>query len=114
MDKTIAKAITDYIKLISQNYPNLETAYLFGSYAGGNPSQNSDIDIAVVLKDLHDGGRFDVQVKLMLLAAQVDTRIEPHPVSQKDFSRDSPFSKEIKRTGFKISDGISPADLTRI
>jgi hypothetical protein len=38
----------------------------------------------------------------MLLASQIDTRIEPHPISHKDFHSDNPFVVEIKKTGFEI------------
>jgi hypothetical protein len=38
----------------------------------------------------------------MLLASQIDTRIEPHPISHNDFHSDNPFVVEIKKTGFEI------------
>jgi len=102
MDKAINKTITDYIKLIQENYSDFESVYVFGSYARGNSNQDSDIDLAIILKDLDDSKRFDVQVQLMLLASQIDTRIEPHPISHNDFYSDNPFVVEIKKTGFEI------------
>jgi predicted nucleotidyltransferase len=41
-------------------------AWLFGSYAKGNQHENSDIDIAIVLKDnvVHT---FETDVKLMII-----------------------------------------------
>jgi len=102
MDKAINKIIKDYIKLIQQKYHNFETAYIFGSYARGTSNPDSDIDLALVFKDLDDSKRFDVQVQLMLLASQIDTRIEPHPVSVDDFQSDNPFVAEIKKTGFEL------------
>jgi len=102
MDKTINKAITDYIKLIQDKYNDLMAVYIFGSYAKGNTNQDSDIDLALVFKQLDDSKRFDVQVQLMLLASQIDTRIEPHPISQDDFYSGNPFAVEIKKTGFEI------------
>jgi predicted nucleotidyltransferase len=102
MDKAIDRTITDYIKLIQQKYSDFESVYVFGSYARGNPNQDSDIDLAIIFKDLDDSKRFDVQVQLMLLASQIDTRIEPHPISHKDFHSDNPFVVEIKKTGFEI------------
>lgn len=102
MDKAINKTITAYIRLIQQNYSDFETVYVFGSYAKGNSNQDSDIDLALIFKDLEDSKRFDIQVQLMLLASQIDTRIEPHPISHEDFYSDNPFVTEIKKTGFEL------------
>lgn len=38
----------------------------------------------------------------MLLASQVDSRIEPHPISKTDFYSNNPFVAEIKRTSIEI------------
>ena len=102
MDKATNKTITDYIKLIQQEYPDFVSVYVFGSYARGNSNQDSDIDLALIFRNLDDSERFDIQVQLMLLASQIDTRIEPHPISYNDFHSDNPFVVEIKKTGFKI------------
>jgi predicted nucleotidyltransferase len=102
MDKTINKAITDYIKLIQLKYPDFESVYVFGSYAKGISNQDSDIDLALIFRNLDDSKRFDIQVQLMLLASQIDSRIEPHPISHDDFYSGNPFVAEIKRTGFEL------------
>jgi hypothetical protein len=39
----------------------------------------------------------------MLLAAKIDSRIEPHPISREDFDSANPFVIEIKETGIEIS-----------
>lgn len=102
MDKAINKTITDYIKLIREKYSGIEKAYLFGSFVKGKMTQDSDIDLALIFKDLDDSKRFDLQVQLMLLASQIDSRIEPHPISHKDFETGNPFVIEIKKTGVEI------------
>ncbi|MDI3521566.1 nucleotidyltransferase domain-containing protein [Anaerophaga thermohalophila] len=100
MDKAINKTITDYKNWFSK-YSDFESVYVFGSYAKENSNQDSDIDLAIISRDLDDSKRFDVQVQLMLLASQIDTRIEPHPISQSDFYSDNPFVVEIKRLDLK-------------
>jgi hypothetical protein len=62
----------------------------------------SDIDIALIIDGLNDQDRFDVQVQLMLLAAQFDIRIEPHPLSRQDLISGDPFANEVKKTGIEI------------
>ncbi len=81
----------------------MEKAYLFGSYAKGLSNADSDIDIALVFKSIDDSERFDIQIQLMLLASEIDTRIEPHPTSFVDFQLGNPFALEIKRTGIEIA-----------
>lgn len=103
MDKAVNRAIADYIKLIKERYTDIEKTYLFGSFAKGNSNQDSDIDLALIFKTLDDSVRFDIQVQLMLLASQIDSRIEPHPISHDDFSSGNPFVMEIQRNGVELS-----------
>jgi predicted nucleotidyltransferase len=102
MDKGINIAISNYISLIKKNFKGIRKAILFGSYARNNERQESDIDIALIFDELNDNEKFDLQVQLMLLASQIDSRIEPHPISKEDFNSNSPFVNEIKRTGIEI------------
>ena len=102
MDKTINIAITEYITLIKENYKDIEKAILFGSFARGLATQDSDIDLALIFTDLDDANRFDIQVKLMLLASQIDSRIEPHPISHDDFYSGNPFVVEIQKSGIEV------------
>jgi len=106
MDKTVDRAIAEFVKLVKGKYLDVEYVYLFGSYARGNYNQDSDIDLALVFKNLADSDRFDTQVQLMLLASQIDSRIEPHPISLEDFQSDIPFVVEIKKTGFELLEKV--------
>lgn len=78
----------------------IQRVYLFGSYAKGIVDKDSDIDIAVVFKDLPDS--FDMQVQLMKLRRKFDTRIEPHPFEESDFNLTNPLAIEILTTGVQI------------
>ncbi len=103
MDKKVDSSIAKYLTLIKERYSDIETAYLFGSYAKGKSTVDSDIDLALIFSDLDESARFDIQVQLMLLASQIDSRIEPHPISHDDFYSENPFVVEIKKTGIEIS-----------
>lgn len=103
MDKSIDIAVTEYLNLIKEKYSDIERVYIFGSYAKGYSTEESDIDMAVIFRNLDDSRRFDIQVQLMLLAATIDSRIEPHPISQEDFDSGNPFAVEIKNTGVEIA-----------
>jgi len=99
-EKTAYKIVKKYINFLRTNNLNVERAYLFGSYAKGIVNEDSDIDIAIVFKDLQDG--FDMQVQLMKLRRKIDTRIEPHPFKESDFNLSNPLASEILNTGLQI------------
>ena len=102
MDKKTDSAIKQFISTVANQMPGFVTAYLFGSFAKNNQGPDSDIDIALIIDNLNDSDKFDTQVQLMLLAAQFDSRIEPHPISKQDLTSDNPFVHEIKKTGIEI------------
>ncbi|MFW5850791.1 MAG: nucleotidyltransferase domain-containing protein [Bacteroidota bacterium] len=102
MDKRINSTIKKFVNSVAENTPGLVSAYLFGSYAKNKQTEDSDIDIALVIENLSENERFDVQIQLMMLASKFDSRIEPHPLSLFDLSSSNPFFHEILKTGKKI------------
>ncbi len=103
MDKKIDITIAKYLELVKEKYAEIESVYIFGSFAKGKSTDDSDIDLALIFTNLDDSKRFELQVQLMLLASKIDSRIEPHPISRKDFNSDNPFVVEIKKTGIEIA-----------
>lgn len=104
MDNRTNKRIKDFVLSVKQKRDDLTGVYLFGSYAGEKDNGESDIDLALVMSNLSTKERFDLQVELMVLAANFDIRIEPHPISLTDFNGTNPFAAEIMRTGIEIKD----------
>ena len=102
MDKTVDKSINDYIFLIQGKFSNIKEVYVFGSQVKGNVNYESDIDLAIIFEEMDDSQRFNLQVQLMLLASQIDSRIEPHPISLSEFHSGNPFAVEIRRTGYEV------------
>jgi len=102
-DKIIArKNALRYIKKLREEKFDLLTVYIFGSLIKGNFTEWSDVDIAVVSKDL-TGDPVDDRVKLMKLRWDIDLRIEPHPFLPEDWNDNTnPFINEIKRNGERI------------
>lgn len=100
VDIDIVNIIKKYIDEISKKF-EVEAVYLFGSYAKGTNHQDSDIDIAVILKS--DENTIDLMVDLMMLTDNIDLRIEPHPIKLEDFEMGNPFIDEIKNTGLKVA-----------
>ena len=101
IDDEIIEVIKKYIDKISKIY-NLDSVFLFGSYAKGNQNESSDIDIAIISDDFID--IIDDGANLIGLTWKIDTRIEPHPITKAEFEKvDSPLIKEIKETGIKVA-----------
>ena len=100
VNQSIIETAERFTKLIPAEW-DMKKAYLFGSYAKGIEREESDIDIAVVLGNMPDF--YDVQMQLMRMRRKVDLRIEPHPISEKEFNKINPYAIEIKRTGIELS-----------
>ena len=94
--------ITDIIEALKSINPL--KIILFGSYAVNREKEASDIDIAVISDDF-GSDRFAERVLLSKLAYYVDVRIEPHPISLKEFNQDScqTLIHEIKSKGIVIA-----------
>ena len=101
MDKVATiNILTSFLKAIPRDRFTLSKAYLFGSYARNNQHEESDIDLAIVIKNLTDP--YSAQVELMKLRRNFDLRIEPHPFRESDFSIQNPLVFEILKYGQEI------------
>ena len=100
MDKRQAiEVVKKYIDSIKSRY-DIQSVILFGSYAKGTNHEDSDIDVAIVLKNAND--IIDTQIDLMKLRRKIDLRIEPHPFDCHDFDRTNPVVNEILKFGINI------------
>ena len=100
MDKREAvTAAQKYVNTVSEKY-NLSQAFIFGSYAKGNYRADSDIDVAIVLKNVPN--LFDAQIDLLQMRKDEDLQIEPHTFRDTDFNTDNPLVYEILQAGLKL------------
>ncbi len=98
--KDIIANVKKYVAFLEKNEFSVQEAYIFGSYARGNAHEDSDIDLALVIKNLQNS--FLAQVQLMKLRRDFDLRIEPHPFNETDFNHSHPFANEIISTGIRV------------
>ena len=104
MDRTDALNVAKQFALaIKINY-DCKEVFLFGSYARGTNHEDSDIDIAVILKEFENPT--DIQLELMRLRREIDSRIEPHPFREKDFNITNPAVHEILKHGQRIDTSL--------
>ncbi len=81
---------------------HVERAYLYGSYAKGHARRDSDIDIAIISKDL-SGDWLDDYCRLTRIADGIDARMEVIPFLPKDFRDENPLVWEIKSAGIPLT-----------
>jgi len=101
-ESEVTEKINKFVELLKQQGVNISKIILFGSYAKGRASPDSDIDVVVVSNQFGQ----DTAEEMMLLrkiALKVDSHIEPVPLSPDDLSdKYSSFSQEIKRYGIDV------------
>lgn len=101
MDKKRAfEKARQYVNLARGVIP-LHRAVLFGSYAGGNPDSDSDIDIGLFVDSIDDNDVYiNTLARLQSLCRQIDLNIEPHLfILGEDRSG---FASWVNRTGIVI------------
>lgn len=99
MDKREAIDIVRAYKLLLENHFQLENVYLYGPYATNTQAEDSEIDVAVVVKRI-EGDYFSVSPLLWKLRKEVDDRIEPILI-EREFD-DSFILGEVRRHGIEI------------
>lgn len=97
----ISKIIKKYLQKLKNNNIPIQKAILFGSYANGNPREESDIDIALI-SNAFTGDRFEDRRRIVPLRRKIDNRIEPIPFRPEDFQAGGIFADTIKKTGITL------------
>jgi predicted nucleotidyltransferase len=87
---------------LKANNFTIRKAYVFGSYAKGQQTEWSDIDVALV-SDQFEGIRFQDHCKISPYLIKLDASLEVHPFRPEDFTKDNPFVEEIMETGIQIA-----------
>jgi predicted nucleotidyltransferase len=77
--------------------------YLFGSYAKGNASELSDVDICFFLESFGDKRRVDIIKELLKLTAGYDdVGFEPVVLPSSELNNGNPFAMEVISSGIEI------------
>lgn len=98
MDKKQAIEVArKYKAMVAEHFP-IKAIYLFGSYSKGGYTEESDIDIAVVVPNRSED-YFEDTPLLWKLGRKVSYLIEPVLLAEND---KSPLYSDILRTGILI------------
>lgn len=97
------KKILKFYELIKNIYP-VKKVILYGSYAKGHETPDSDIDIAVVVDIPDHLKRIEITATLFHYASKVDTNIEPKCIFWDEYQNHEKASilAEIIRTGIEV------------
>src|SRR6185503_20167266 len=89
VSKSLVRVIKKYLRTVSQRGIPVTAGVLFGSYAKGKPHKWSDIDLLVISSHFdRNRDRRDIDL-LWHVAAEVDSRIEPVAVGEKQYKEDN-------------------------
>lgn len=97
----IRHTVERYLQALNQHQIPITEAVFFGSYARGNETEWSDIDIALV-SEIFEGNRIADKDKIRKITLSISSEIEVVPFPPEDFNEQNPFAREILRTGIKL------------
>ena len=102
----ILPILTEFKKKVSDIYgPRLRKIILYGSYARGKATQNSDIDLMIVLSDMESAFAEIDRLNDIKFGIGLDYEIyiSTNPVSEDFFSKSNlPIIKNVSREGIEI------------
>jgi uncharacterized protein len=99
----IIELLKKYCTLLNISGIRVEKAFLYGSYARGEASPDSDIDVMLVSESF-DNNDPEANIKAWSFTRKVDTRIEPYTVGLHQFLNDevSPLLQMVKQDGIEV------------
>lgn len=98
----IREIIKKFLIEASKEQLHIARIILFGSYAKGNYTEWSDIDLAVVSEDFEGIRLFD-NIKLDKPVLRTSSLLETYPFRPEDFNESNPFVRdEILKYGIEI------------
>jgi predicted nucleotidyltransferase len=102
-EKEIRDKLNTYIEKVREHF-QLKMVVLYGSFATGEATENSDIDIAVFIdKDTHSRNHLDDSAILNKLICGIDSRIEPVLYYSKELETVEQASLNIKMLNYCFS-----------
>ena len=100
--ETITEAVRQYTEKVRSSFPVVK-AYLFGSWAKGTATFNSDADVCFFLESYGEKTRKDILLEMAHMRREFSWAfIETHFFLASAMEADSYFIEEILNTGIEI------------
>ena len=99
----VIKLLQKYILLLKASGVPVTKAFLYGSYARNEATENSDIDV-MLISEVFDQNNDKIRAKAWMVTEKIDVRIEPCMIGLHKFLSDnvSPLLQSIKYEGIEI------------
>lgn len=102
----IPNEIIDVVRIFRRNIESLlsvKRVFIFGSFAKGNFTEHSDIDVCVIAGNVDNN--FLAELKIAPTILMSDVRIEPVVFSEEEYLEVDTFGllKEVKENGIEIT-----------
>jgi predicted nucleotidyltransferase len=96
----IRALVSRFVAMAKERFP-IEEAWFFGSWAYGNPRDESDVDIGLIMPD---GFAMEEESQLFSAALDFDARLEVHTFSRTRFDTERrQIFRDIKQKGIRIA-----------
>lgn len=97
----INKTVKSYLRELAKRNINVERVILFGSYANGNPREDSDIDLAIISSSWNNKSLYNRLITLGRAMWGMGMPMEVLGYTPEEYKNAKPtsFIGEIKRTG---------------
>jgi len=101
--ETVTAIVQQYIADVQEAMP-IDKVYLYGSYAKGTQSENSDVDLCFFSQAFERRRTMDILTELFYLKIKYDKDllIEPNAFPLSELDNDNPFVNEVLRTGTEL------------
>jgi predicted nucleotidyltransferase len=100
--EAVSKTVNNYVTDVKTIMP-IDRAFLFGSYAKGTATEQSDIDVCFFSHSFENLPSIDIMTQLFRLTRKYKgIDIEPRGFPTSELENDNPFVKEILRTGREV------------
>jgi predicted nucleotidyltransferase len=97
----VKATVKDYADEVRQIMPVVKV-FLYGSYARGNPTKYSDVDVCFFVQNFGNKNCIEVMKDLLKLSRKYQIGIEPNVFEESELYDDDPFVEEVLRTGIEI------------
>ncbi|MGR3218851.1 MAG: nucleotidyltransferase domain-containing protein [Candidatus Anammoxibacter sp.] len=103
VENSIINIVQKFADSLKKQGIDIDKMVVYGSYAKGNPHPDSDIDLCVVSRNFGED-RIEEGMRLFRIAGDIDSRIEPIPVTLDSYINDTwlPLIYEIRSNGVEI------------
>ncbi len=104
VDERIIEMVREYLNELISNGLKIKKAYIYGSYARGTATEESDIDLLLIAPEFDE--KIDEYLPLIWLSTRKSNyKIEPVPIGEKKFNENesSPLIESVRNEGFEVA-----------